>query len=78
MAGLPRAIIHRAKELLQEYSNSQTGDIPEVNLDVKPQMDLFSEKEKALQKELSELEVNDMTPLDALSKLNELKKKHGL
>ena len=54
MAGLPRAIIHRAKELLQEYSNSQTGDIPEVNLDVKPQMDLFSEKEKALQKELSE------------------------
>ena len=47
-------------------------------MDVKPQMDLFSEKEKALQKELSELEVNDMTPLDALSKLNELKKKHGL
>ena len=41
-------------------------------------MDLFSEKEKALQKELSELEVNDMTPLVALSKLNELKKKHGL
>ncbi|SVE39429.1 uncharacterized protein METZ01_LOCUS492283 [marine metagenome] len=27
---------------------------------------------------MSELEVNDMTPLDALSKLSELKKKHGL
>ena len=78
MAGLPRVVIHRAKELLQEHCNSETGYIPEVNLDVKPQMDLFSEKEKALQNELSELEVNDMTPLDALSKLNELKKKHGL
>ena len=78
MAGLPRVVIHRAKELLQEHCNSETGYIPEVNLYVKPQMDLFSEKEKALQNELSELEVNDMTPLDALSKLNELKKKHGL
>ena len=63
---------------MQEHCNSETGYIPEVNLDIKPQMDLFSEKEKALQKELSELEVNDMTPLDALSKLSELKKKHGL
>jgi DNA mismatch repair ATPase MutS len=44
---------------------------------MKPQMDLFSEKEQALKKELGELNVNEMTPLDALAKLNELKKKHG-
>ena len=43
-----------------------------------PQMDLFSEKEQALKKELGELNVNKMTPLDALAKLDELKKKHGL
>ena len=49
-----------------------------MNLDIKPQMDLFSAKERALNKELSEIDVNDMTPLDALSKLDELKKKHGL
>ena len=61
-----------------EHASFEKGYIPEVNMDVKSQMDLFSGKEKALQKELSELEVNDMTPLDALSKLSELKKKHGL
>ena len=44
---------------------------------MKPQMDLFPEKEQALKKELGELNVNEMTPLDALSKLNELKNKHG-
>ena len=48
-----------------------------MNLELRPQMDLFSEKEQALKKELGELNVNEMTPLDALSKLDELKKKHG-
>ena len=78
MAGLPRAVIRRARELLQKYSDTKFSDTPGVNLDIKPQMDLFSAKERALNKELSEIDVNDMTPLDALSKLDELKKKHGL
>ncbi len=77
MAGLPRVVIQRAKELLQQHSNNESGYTPEVSLEMKPQMDLFSEKEQALKKELGELNVNEMTPLDALTKLNELKKKHG-
>ena len=77
MAGLPRVVIQRAKELLQQHSNNESGYTPEVSLEIKPQMDLFSEKEQALKKELGELNVNEMTPLDALAKLNELKKKHG-
>ena len=78
MAGLPRVVIQRAKELLQQHSNNESGYTPEVSLEMKPQMDLFSEKEQALKKELGELNVNEMTPLDALAKLDELKKKHGL
>ena len=78
MAGLPRVVIQRAKELLQQHSNNESGYAPEVSLEMKPQMDLFSEKEQALKKELGELNVNEMTPLDALAKLDELKKKHGL
>ena len=78
MAGLPRAVIQRAKELLHKHSDKESRYTPEVNLDIKSQMDLFSAKERALNKELSEIDVNDMTPLDALSKLDELKKKHGL
>ena len=77
MAGLPRVVIQRAKELLQQHSNNESGYTPEVSLEMKPQMDLFSEKEQALKNELGELNVNEMTPLDALAKLNELKKKHG-
>ena len=77
MAGLPRVVIQRAKELLQQHSNNESGYIPEVSLEMKPQIDLFSEKEQALKKELGELNVNEMTPLDALAKLNELKKKYG-
>jgi len=77
MAGLPRVVIQRAKELLHKHSNMDRGYTPEVNLEMKPQMDLFSEKEQALKKELGELNVNEMTPLDALSKLDDLKKKHG-
>ena len=78
MAGLPQVIIQRAKEILHQQSNEESAHVPEVNLDVKPQMDLFFEKEKALQNELSKLDINDMTPMDALKKLDELKNRHGL
>jgi len=37
----------------------------------------FTKDGRALKNELGELNVNEMTPLDALAKLNELKKKHG-
>ena len=78
MAGLPTVVIQRAKELLLQHSDKKSSYTPDVNLDIKPQMDLFSSKQQALNKELSEMDVNEMTPLDALSKLDELKKKHGL
>ena len=38
----------------------------------------LSEKEQELKQDLSKLDINDLTPLEALSKLDELKKKHGL
>jgi hypothetical protein len=41
-------------------------------------MDLFTQNEAALKKALQDMDINDMTPLDALSKLDELKKKHGI
>ena len=41
-------------------------------------MDLFSHQDKSLKNELSAIDVNEITPLDALSILDELKKKHGL
>ena len=78
MAGLPQSVILRAKQLLQEYSKEGKNNLPDALLESMPQMDLFSEKELAFKKILQEIDINEMTPLDALSKLDELKKKHGI
>ena len=42
------------------------------------QMDIFTGNNDKLQLELNELDINTMTPLDALAKLDELKKKYGV
>jgi len=75
MAGLPQAVILRAKQLLHGY---RTGDFksPKVLLSPLPQMDLFSKNDLKLKKELKEIDINKLTPLEALSMLDALKKKH--
>jgi DNA mismatch repair protein MutS len=78
MAGLPQAVIQRAKELLHEHSQGDSKKTSQASLETRTQMDLFSKKEAALKKELEKMDINDMTPLDALSKLDELKKKYGI
>ena len=78
MAGLPHAVILRAKQLLQEYSSDDDVQLPDALLEPVPQMDLFSKKELEFKKELNKININDMTPLEALSILDELKKKHGV
>jgi DNA mismatch repair protein MutS len=78
MAGLPQVVIQRAKELLREHSQGDSKKTSQASLETRPQMDLFSKKEAALKKELEKMDINDMTPLDALSKLDELKKKYGI
>ncbi len=71
-------VIQRAQELLREHSQGDRKKTFQAALETRPQMDLFSKREAALKKELEEMDINDMTPLDALSKLDELKKKHGI
>ena len=78
MAGLPQAVIHRAREILHEHSQVENKNSPQVSLETKHQMDLFFEKETALANELQEIDIYDMTPLEVLSKLDKLKKKHGI
>ena len=78
MAGLPRAVIYRAKELLNQYSKGETGKLTEASLEIKQQMNLFTKKEKALQNALSDININKMTPLEALEVLDQLKKNHGI
>jgi DNA mismatch repair protein MutS len=76
MAGLPSAVIYRAKELLQGYTRGENKILSETSLETKYQMNLFSEHAKALKKALEEIDINDMTPMEALITLDELKKEH--
>ncbi|MFQ6611769.1 MAG: DNA mismatch repair protein MutS [Fidelibacterota bacterium] len=79
MAGLPREVITRAKEILNFYLTTRGSDekqkVPEAK---ENQLSFFTERETALKKDLTELDVLNLTPLEAIQKLDELKKKHGL
>jgi DNA mismatch repair protein MutS len=82
LAGLPRSVVHRAQEVLDELemvSRQPAGKRPSranrQPKEVPPQqMPLFGQKSPLLE-ELQNLEIDSMTPLEALTKLYELQKK---
>ena len=79
MAGLPKSVVVRAHDLLKTLSKSEGSELEaSETMPTIEQMDIFSNNNNKLQIELNELDINTMTPLDALGKLDELKKKHGL
>ncbi len=80
MAGIPQPIIERANEILhdlrEQRGSSTVTDIspPDSNY----QMNLFQIDDPRLteiKEELEKLDVDTLTPIDALMKINELKKK---
>ncbi len=79
LAGLPRPVIKRATEVLGEFENKGQGitrNIPDKLRagEPSPQLSFFAPKTDVL-KELEELEVDTLSPLDALTKLYQLQKK---
>jgi DNA mismatch repair protein MutS len=81
LAGLPKPVIRRAKEILKNLeSESLTPDQkpklakrrPETLINVE-QMSLFSELENKLRNEIEKIDPNNLTPMEALSKLDQLK-----
>jgi len=82
MAGLPKFITNRAKEVLQNLESKELTpyEIKKEKLrKLKPefenQISLFEFKDDEIRKEINEMEINNLTPLEALNKLSELKKK---
>jgi len=73
LAGLPKAVIHRAEELLQELETAARA--PGATRTVKPasevlQLSLFAPPHPLIE-EVKQLDLNSMTPLEALTKLYE-------
>ncbi|MFW6150932.1 MAG: DNA mismatch repair protein MutS, partial [Chloroflexota bacterium] len=72
LAGLPRAVVHRAQEVLEEMErrhNSRGAQGRESG----QQLALFS-KDSLLANEVRQMDVDSMSPLQAITKLYELKR----
>ena len=79
MAGLPEKVIFRATEILNQYlSDGDKRELQTKRVDTKSQISIFEQREKRLSEALAKLDINSLTPLEALQKIDELKKKYGL
>jgi len=77
LAGLPKPVIRRAEELLEELEQGQRDHAAAAaSAEVPLQLSLFGGKNPVLD-ELEHLDVNALSPLEALNKLFEWKKKAG-
>ena len=87
MAGMPRSVVARAEDILAQMEKSNRKEYP-----VKPVGDLAQYREgfqlsifqlddpvlKQIRDEIRNLDINNMSPLEALNKLNEIKKIIGI
>jgi DNA mismatch repair protein MutS len=74
LAGLPRPVIHRAEEILEELEQETRAPGSTRRTIEVQQLPLFAVGSPLLE-ELQRLDVSAMTPLEAISKLYELQKK---
>ncbi len=75
LAGLPRTVIHRAEEILKELErDSHRAPIRPRRIAEIRQLALFPEASPFIE-ELKKLDLESMTPLEALNKLYELQRK---
>ena len=81
MAGMPRKVLNKANSILKKLEKSHSNE--QLNKEIKSikndiQLEFFKLDDPALEeikKELLEIDINSMTPMDALLKLSEIKRK---
>jgi DNA mismatch repair protein MutS len=75
LAGLPKQVISRANEIMQQLER-QAAENDTFSIEDQPlQLDLFSEGPDPIRQEIEEVDVNTMTPLEALNFLYTLQQK---
>jgi len=78
LAGLPMPVVHRAQEILAKLENGQNqekqNNVRRKEKELSQQLLLFNAKSPLLE-EINQLDVDSMSPLEAITKLYELKKK---
>ncbi len=83
LAGLPQEVVERAKEILVNLENGEFTDSGQPRIArgrkgstiiLDDQLSLFEDKGNALRLRLSEIDISNITPLQALMLLDELKR----
>ncbi len=77
LAGVPQAVIERAKQILHNLEQGELNDagqprLAQGNGAPSGQLALFSQRELLLREELTQIDVDRLTPLDALTRLHAL------
>ncbi len=82
MAGLPVFITNRAKEILQNLESKELTPyeikkekLSKLKREDDNQISLFEFKDDEIRDRINEIEINNLTPVEALNKLHELQKK---
>lgn len=75
LAGLPKPVVQRAEEILRQLEKS-SGKAVKLSPDLPRQMALFPETNPLLD-ELKILDINSLSPIEALNKLFEWQRKFG-
>ena len=75
LAGIPRPVINRAQEILAQFeaASDQSSDDPQI---ASKQLHLFSEADPLLE-EIRALDLNSLSPLEALNRLYEWQQRFG-
>ncbi|MGB8225492.1 MAG: DNA mismatch repair protein MutS [Sedimentisphaerales bacterium] len=77
LAGIPKSVLERSKEILAELENTfqkeTSGDKLTKQRTKQPAQQLFDQKEKDVLEKLKGLDVNNLTPIQAINLLNEIK-----
>jgi DNA mismatch repair protein MutS len=82
IAGLPKDVIERAKEILKNLEKGDTDELGQPRLAKSErrrhrsdnlQLNLFGAQDQKLRKWISDLDISSMTPLEALVELSKMK-----
>ncbi|NOQ73182.1 MAG: DNA mismatch repair protein MutS [Crocinitomix sp.] len=84
MAGMPKAVLNRADQILLQLEKSHSGDLKAeakaIAADANMQLSFFQLDDPVLMQikdEIEKIDINTLTPVEALMKLNEIKKYVG-
>jgi DNA mismatch repair protein MutS len=78
LAGIPKQVLDRSREILAELEKGETSYQPLPQVKPKPaayQLSIFSPTEHQISEELKKLDLDKITPIEAINKLNQLKRK---